>query len=279
LSEPRPHVATIDFPEFYAETMGSLEAARAFYDSVSHTGSEAGRTAKTILNQAARMVWLADRIDAFSRGRPALQIMFYMIAAEAVAKLAAGYDGEKQSKFYVRQFFTKYCSDAQRHRIYRALEWASPMPPSSSDEVVDYLYEIRRHRGRVRPRRHGQGLRGRRRARLLRIGQERRPRGTGDPQAARRGPMQHQLPRRTRDHRAHEHHGWRCGHRSRRIVDAERDGTRRAQREHRCPSAEARAAGGDHRQRRSHGGTAGAKCDGFGRLFPSPRCGVCRAGR
>jgi hypothetical protein len=89
------------------------------------------------------MVWLADRIDAVARGRPALQIMFYMIGAEAVAKLAAGYEGEGKSRAHVRLFFSKYCTAAQRERIRRALEWAVPLPPPSPEAIADYLYKIR----------------------------------------------------------------------------------------------------------------------------------------
>jgi hypothetical protein len=87
MSEPaRAHIANIDFPALYAAAAGSLDAARTLYASLSYTGREEDRTAKIILHQAARMVWLADQIDAVARGRPALQIMFYMVAAEAVAK-------------------------------------------------------------------------------------------------------------------------------------------------------------------------------------------------
>jgi hypothetical protein len=138
-----PHVATIDFPEFYAAAAGGLDEARALYASLSNTGSEARRTAKIILNQAGRMVWLGDQLDKVARGRPALQIMFFMIAAEAVAKLAAGFHGEGRSRQYVRKFFATYCTEAQRQRLYRAFREATPPPPSSDDEMPDYLYKIR----------------------------------------------------------------------------------------------------------------------------------------
>jgi hypothetical protein len=144
VNQPALHVAAIDFPEFYAEAAGGLEASRALYGSLSHTGSDALRTGKVILHQAARMVWLGDQlVAAVARGRPALQIMFYMIAAEAVAKLAAGYEGEGRSRAHVRLFFDKHCTAAQRERIHRALDWAVPRPPRSPDAIADYLYDIR----------------------------------------------------------------------------------------------------------------------------------------
>jgi len=131
------HVAAINFPKLYADAAGGLEIASALYES------QPLGTAKDILHQAGRMVWLADQIDVVARGRPALQIMFYMIAAEAVAKLAADYEGESQSKQHVRMFFTTYCTATQRGRVHRALEWAVPRPPTSPDDIADYLYEIR----------------------------------------------------------------------------------------------------------------------------------------
>lgn len=139
----RLHVANIDFPEFYASVLGGLDAARTFYDSLSGSGVEAKRTAKVILNQAARMVWLADRIQEVSRGRPALPITFFIIAAEAVAKLADGFEDEGQSRHYVRQFFSVFCTKEQRARAHRALERAAPLPPTSPDAIADYLYSIR----------------------------------------------------------------------------------------------------------------------------------------
>ena len=139
----RAHIAHIDFPAFYAEAVGSLSAARELYESLSYTGSERHRTAKIMLHQVARMVWLADQVDAVARGRPALQIMFYMIAAEAVAKLGTGYDGDGESRKHVHVFFTRFLTAEQRNRMLRALEWAQPRPPSSLDELVDHLYGVR----------------------------------------------------------------------------------------------------------------------------------------
>lgn len=137
----RRHVADIPYADFYADTLG--EDARTFYDSLPAWGSEAVRTAKVMLHQTARMVWLADRIQEVSKGRPAVPITFYIIAAEAVAKLAAGFAKEGQSRRFVREFFAKRCTEAQRARMHRALEWATPSPPRSPDGLWEYLYRVR----------------------------------------------------------------------------------------------------------------------------------------
>ncbi len=128
MSDPdeRLHVANIDFAEFYALALGGLDEARAFYESLSGSGVEAKRTAKVIVNQAARMVWLADRIQEVSKGRPALPITFFIIAAEAVAKLADCFEDEGQSRVYVRRFFSDFCSEEQRARPSRIAAGDSP---------------------------------------------------------------------------------------------------------------------------------------------------------
>jgi hypothetical protein len=132
-----------------------LSNAQALYDSVSR--SPALQTAKIILHQAARMVWLADQVDRVARGRPALQILFYIIAAEAVAKLAAGYAGESESKKYVKRFFDEHVMRDQRKAIRRALtalkQQPLPRTPRTGrpdQTIADCLYTIRcdvAHRG------------------------------------------------------------------------------------------------------------------------------------
>lgn len=144
MSDPeRLHVANIDVGEVFAPVLGGVDPARAFYASLSSSGVEARRTAKVILNQAARMVWLADRVQEVSKGRPALPITFFIIAAEAVAKLADGFEDEGQSRAYVRRFFLDFCSGEQRARAHRALRLAVPLPLPSPDDIADYLYSIR----------------------------------------------------------------------------------------------------------------------------------------
>jgi hypothetical protein len=75
-------------------------------------------------------------------GRDALQILFYLIAAETVAKVIRNHEAEGQSKGHVRLFFEEDCSDSARERLARA--FATPTGPSLSlRDTVDYLYRIR----------------------------------------------------------------------------------------------------------------------------------------
>ncbi len=94
-----------------------------------------------VMHQAARMIWLADRIEDVARGRPAVQILFFLIAAEAVAKLIAGFDGEGKSRQFVHKFFGELCSDDHRARLGRAI--GDPGTFFSVSGTVNYLYDIR----------------------------------------------------------------------------------------------------------------------------------------
>jgi hypothetical protein len=88
------------------------------------------------------MLWLADRMDEVACGRAALQILFYLIAAEAVAKIVLGFRGEGESKKHVKLFFSEIC--AQRHR--ELLSRAFSQTQSSFltwERAVEILYEAR----------------------------------------------------------------------------------------------------------------------------------------
>jgi hypothetical protein len=137
------HIAQIDFPAFYAGAFPSAgDSAQFFQDVEALPGDRRGR-AKTVLHQAARMLWLADRMEAVARGRPALQILFFLIAAEAVAKLAFNFVGEGQSRHYVQKFFKSICGDVHRDRMSRAFSFTGPKTFLSSETAVDFLYDVR----------------------------------------------------------------------------------------------------------------------------------------
>jgi hypothetical protein len=96
-----------------------MQAARAFVKHVEDLPVEQAKV-KVALHQAARMVWLGDRIDEVARGRPAFQVLFYVIAAEAVSKIVFDFKGRGQSKKYVLVFFEKICTAAHRTQLDHA---------------------------------------------------------------------------------------------------------------------------------------------------------------
>ena len=144
------HVAEIDFPTFYQEALGEHCGAAEFVSRLRDLDANK-YPAKIVMHQAARFVWLADRLEEFARGRDALQILFYVIAAETVAKVIRGHKAEGQSKPHVRLFFEEDCSDSARELLERAFAPSLIGPSLSLREAVDYLYRIRcdvAHKGR-----------------------------------------------------------------------------------------------------------------------------------
>src|ERR1022692_3289789 len=93
------HIAEIDLPQLYAPVFRSLSESAQFCDAVKGL-PPSKNDAKVILHQGGRMVWLGDRGDEVASGRPAFQILFYLIAAELVAKIADGFEGKYKSGKY-----------------------------------------------------------------------------------------------------------------------------------------------------------------------------------
>jgi len=146
----KPHVARIDMVEFYRRAFETAEEARAFVDQARAVPLEAS-PAKRMLNQAARMIWLGDQLHSVAASRPALQVLFYLIAAEASAKLLQGFRGEGDSKKHVRLFFEEICSDEHRAQLTSGFRLPGHVGAPPIRAVVDLLYDLRcdvAHEGR-----------------------------------------------------------------------------------------------------------------------------------
>lgn len=136
------HVANIDWADFFQPAFPSIDASRAFIDCVEAVPATTSK-AKIVIHQAARMLWLGDRMEEVGKGRPALQLLFQLIAAEAVAKLVNNFHSEGESRKHVRLFFEDICSDSHRVALGRAFSHAPGGPFLSVRETVDFLYDIR----------------------------------------------------------------------------------------------------------------------------------------
>ncbi len=113
------YIAAIDFPEFYRGAFGGNNGAAEFVTCVRKISGEDNQ-AKIVLHQAARMIWLSDRMEEVAKDRSALQILFFLIAAEAVAKLVNGVNDEGRSRQQVRSFFEDICSQNHRRLLERS---------------------------------------------------------------------------------------------------------------------------------------------------------------
>ena len=133
----------VDFEALYGDAFPEDPGIRTFVCCVENASIDPEKSrAKITLNTAARNVWIADRLEEIAPGRQALQVLFYMVAAEAVAKLFIGYAGRGASKKHVMLFFAENCDDAARERLDKAfrrldesfLTWK---------ESVEFLYQVR----------------------------------------------------------------------------------------------------------------------------------------
>jgi hypothetical protein len=143
------HIAQIDFEQFY-RSLFRTEAESASFSSRVENAPEAQRPVKIVFHQAARLVWLGDRINEVAAGRPALQVLFYLIAAETIAKLTYKFDGRGQSRDYVRAFFEKLSRNADQLVLANAFYESPPSRRLNLREAIDLLYDVRcdvAHRG------------------------------------------------------------------------------------------------------------------------------------
>lgn len=160
---PRPgtgdHIGRVKFAALYADAFpGGLAESAAFYDKVIFAAaaeSKAGgggtdaRRAKRFLHDAARVIWLADQIDRddIANDRPAWQVHFYTITAEAVAKRFFDFKGKGKSRHYAKTFFSDLCTNSHRALLGRAFEIArptsSPWKSLTWAEAADLLYDLR----------------------------------------------------------------------------------------------------------------------------------------
>jgi len=149
----KPHIAHIDFATLYLPAFANLKESQKFVDQVESTPKN---IAKVILHQAGRMIWLGDQIDKVAAGRPALQILFFMIAAEAVAKMVFDYTDEGKSKAFSKKFFSDICDARHRKILGTAFAWgpSGTLPRGgvlSWEETTELLYAVRcdvAHRGK-----------------------------------------------------------------------------------------------------------------------------------
>ncbi len=136
------HIADIDFIEIYSPCFPDRQTAEEFYLRIKDA-SPANNPPLLVFHQTARMIWLADRIDAVAMGRPAFQILFYLIAAELIAKTVAKFDREGRSRKFVQDFFAKFCTNKARLRLSNAFEKPYTRQNLAAEEAVNFLYDVR----------------------------------------------------------------------------------------------------------------------------------------
>jgi hypothetical protein len=138
--QPGVHIADIDFDEFYSPVFGTKELAEAFHRELQSL-SPPDNAPLVAYHQAARMIWLGDKIETVALGRPAFQILVLLVAAELVAKMVFNFAAEGESRKYVQRFFGEIC--APKHRQLLADAFFRPQGNLTAQQAVDLLYKLR----------------------------------------------------------------------------------------------------------------------------------------
>ena len=97
--------------------------------------------AKIMMHQAQRLISLSDDLPKIRRGNESLRLLFLIICAESIAKLADGFASEGSSKRYVRNFFRWFLLPEQQHYLCSAIT-RHDHTALSLQEIADVLYAV-----------------------------------------------------------------------------------------------------------------------------------------
>jgi hypothetical protein len=107
-----------------------LEFFRPHFDSETETvrfveecesQSSPANTAKILMHQTQRLVSLADQVLEIRPYDESLHVLFLIMCSENISKLQDGYVGEGKSRTYVRRFFERFLSQADKDFLGMAL--------------------------------------------------------------------------------------------------------------------------------------------------------------
>ncbi len=135
------HIAEINPWEYFLPIFNSKKDAEDFVER-----ARKKQNSRIIVHQCARMLYLADRIH--QQGRPAFDVLFFVIIAEAAAKIKFNFTGEGDSKKYVNKFFEDILNKEEKDMLgksfikYPLVEWQDDayLPLK---EVIKLLYKVR----------------------------------------------------------------------------------------------------------------------------------------
>ncbi len=103
---------------------------------------DARHPAKIMMHQTQRLVSVSDDLPAIRHGNESLRLLFLLICAENIAKMADRFQGEGLSKAYVRNFFHWFLSPDEQRFLMSAITRHS-RTPLTLQEAVDTLYRVR----------------------------------------------------------------------------------------------------------------------------------------
>jgi hypothetical protein len=125
---------------FYIPYFSNETETRSF---VERCENESGATsAKLIMHQTQRLISLSNDVATLRPAQDGLQLLFLIICAENVAKLAHKFSGEGNSRPYVKMFFTEFLTDSDKNRIMDGFIGFNNAR-LTFETIIDKLYGIR----------------------------------------------------------------------------------------------------------------------------------------
>lgn len=98
-----------------------------------------------MMHQAQRLISIADDLPEIRPHAESLQLMFYTVCAEHLAKLHDKFNGEGRSREYVRRFFKNFVTSGDRGTLAAAFTDHTDhlMRVLPFERAVDLLYDVR----------------------------------------------------------------------------------------------------------------------------------------
>jgi hypothetical protein len=138
----------VDFSQLRLDMKKWVHFYRPYFDSEADALSFVRRceefdgSAKVIMHQAQRLVTLSEGVPLLRASASGLHVLFLIVCAENVAKFAAGFDEEGESRAFVRRFFSEFL-DPDQQRAFVAGFRSLNLEVFSLRQIVDALYKVR----------------------------------------------------------------------------------------------------------------------------------------
>ena len=128
---------------FFESFFPTRTEARVFVESLEALRlSDPRHQAKIMMHQTQRLISLSDDLPQIRKGNEGLRLLFLLVCAENIAKLANKYEGEGQSKAYARNFFIWFLTPGEQEILCVGITHHDRRP-LSLQQAIDALYGVR----------------------------------------------------------------------------------------------------------------------------------------
>lgn len=128
---------------FFQPFFPTPAAARLFVESLeSLCCGDPRHQAKIMMHQTQRLISLSDDMPQIRKGNEGLRLLFLLVCAENIAKLANNFDAEGQSKTYARNFFKWFLTTEEQENLCAGIAHHDRTPLSLL-QAIDTLYDVR----------------------------------------------------------------------------------------------------------------------------------------